>query len=62
MFSLTPDEWTAVELSLRIAFRPTLVALPFGLAIAWLLARQGIFGVRRCSTALCICRLVLPRW
>jgi molybdate transport system permease protein len=34
MFNLTPDEWTAVELSLRIAFVATLVALPFGLGIA----------------------------
>src|SRR5882757_7009054 len=44
MFSLTPDEWTAVELSLRIAFVATLVALPFGLAIAWLLARKEFWG------------------
>src|SRR4029077_11431421 len=44
MFSLTPEEWTAVELSLRIAFVATLVALPFGLAIAWLLARKDFWG------------------
>ena len=44
MFSLTPDEWTAVELSLRIAFVATLVALPFGLAIAWVLARKEFWG------------------
>jgi molybdate transport system permease protein len=44
MLSLTPDEWTAVELSLRIAFVATLVALPFGLAIAWLLARKEFWG------------------
>ena len=37
MFSLTPEEWTAVELSLRISLIATVVALPFGLAIAWLL-------------------------
>ncbi len=40
MFSLTPDEWTAVLLSLRIAVVATLVALPFGIAIAWVLARK----------------------
>src|ERR1041384_2881227 len=44
MFSLTPEEWTAVELSLRIALVATLVALPFGLAIAWLLARKEFWG------------------
>ena len=44
MFSLTPEEWTAVELSLRIAVVATLVSLPFGLAIAWLLARKEFWG------------------
>ena len=44
MFSLTPDEWTAVELSLRIAVVATVVSLPFGIAIAWLLARKQFWG------------------
>ena len=44
MFSLTPDEWTAVLLSLRIAGVATVVALPFGVAIAWLLARKDFWG------------------
>jgi molybdate transport system permease protein len=44
LFDLTPDEWTAVALSLRIAFVATLVALPFGLAVAWLLARKEFWG------------------
>src|SRR4051795_12575514 len=44
MPSLTPDEWTAVELSLRIAVVATLVSLPFGIAIAWLLARKDFWG------------------
>ena len=44
MFNLTPDEWTAVQLSLRIALVATAVALPFGIAIAWLLARKQFFG------------------
>jgi molybdate transport system permease protein len=44
VFSLTPDEWTAVELSLRIAIVATIVALPFGLAIAWVLARKDFWG------------------
>ena len=44
MFSLSPDEWTAVALSLRIALVATVVALPFGLAVAWLLARKNFWG------------------
>src|ERR1700742_837318 len=44
MFSLTPDEWTAIELSLRIAIVATIIALPFGLAIAWVLARKDFWG------------------
>ncbi|MEJ0074847.1 MAG: molybdate ABC transporter permease subunit [Alphaproteobacteria bacterium] len=42
--SLTPDEWTAILLSLRIAVVATIVALPFGIAIAWLLARKNFWG------------------
>ena len=44
MLSLTPEEWTAVALSLRIALVATLVALPFGLAVAYLLARKEFWG------------------
>ncbi len=44
MFSLTPDQWTAVALSLRIAVVATAVALPFAVAIAWVLARKNFWG------------------
>jgi molybdate transport system permease protein len=44
MLDLTPDEWTAIWLSLRIALVATLVSLPFGLAVAWLLARKDFWG------------------
>ena len=44
MLDLTPDEWTAIRLSLRIALVATIVALPFGIAIAWLLARKNFWG------------------
>jgi molybdate transport system permease protein len=44
MLALSPDEWIAVKLSLRIAVMATLVALPFGLAVAWLLARKSFWG------------------
>ena len=44
MFELDPAEWTAVELSLRIALVATAWALPFGIAIGWLLARKDFWG------------------
>jgi molybdate transport system permease protein len=44
VFDLTPEEWTAVQLSLRIALVATVAALPFGIAIAWLLARKQFWG------------------
>ena len=44
MFDLSPEEWTAVWLSVRIATVATLGALPFGVAIAWLLARTNFWG------------------
>jgi molybdate transport system permease protein len=44
VFELTPDEWTAIRLSLRIALVATIVALPFGIAVAWLLARKDFWG------------------
>ena len=44
MLELTPQEWTAVALSLRVAAVSTLVALPFGVAIAFLLARKSFWG------------------
>jgi molybdate transport system permease protein len=41
---LSPDEWTAVRLSLRVSIWATAVALPFGIAIAYLLARREFWG------------------
>jgi molybdate transport system permease protein len=41
---LTPDEWTAVQLSLRVSFWATLVSLPFGIAVAFILARGRFWG------------------
>ena len=37
--SLTPFELAALELSLRVGIASTLCSLPFGLGVAWLLAR-----------------------
>jgi molybdate transport system permease protein len=44
MLDLTPEEWTAVRLSLRIALVATIAALPFGIAVAWVLARRDFWG------------------
>src|SRR6516164_1950460 len=44
MFDLSPDEWIAIKLSLRIATVATLVALPIGVGVAWLLARRQFWG------------------
>jgi len=57
--TLTPAEWTAILLSLRIAVVATLVALPFGIAIAWLLARRDFWG-KTLVDALVHLPLVLP--
>jgi molybdate transport system permease protein len=44
VLDLTPDEWIAIRLSLRIAVVATIVALPFGIGVAWLLARKNFWG------------------
>ena len=59
MFNLSPDEWTAVELSLRIAVVATACALPFGIAIGWLLARRNFWG-KTILDGLVFLPLVLP--
>lgn len=41
---LSPEEWTAVRLSLIVATTAMLASLPFGLAVAWLLARGRFWG------------------
>jgi molybdate transport system permease protein len=41
---LSPDEWTAVRLSLWVSVWATIFALPFGIAIAYVLARKEFWG------------------
>jgi molybdate transport system permease protein len=41
---LSPDDWTAITLSLRIAVVATLASLPFGVAVAYALARWDFPG------------------
>jgi len=41
---LNPEEWRAVALSLRVSFWATLLSLPFGLMVAYALARREFWG------------------
>ncbi len=59
MLELSPQDWTAVQLSLRVAAVSTLVALPFGIAIATLLARKHFWG-KALLDAIVHLPLVLP--
>ena len=42
--ALSPQEWMAIRLSLRVAIWATLVSLPLAVAIAFLLARGRFWG------------------
>lgn len=42
--SLSPDEWEAVRLSLKVASVAMLASLPLAIAVAWLLARREFWG------------------
>ena len=44
MFDITPTEWTAILLSIRVATVATLVATPLGIALAFVLARYEFWG------------------
>lgn len=41
---LSPEEWTAVALSLRVSLWATVMALPLAIAVAWVLARKEFWG------------------
>jgi molybdate transport system permease protein len=57
--SLSPEEWTAVRLSLLVASVATAASLPFGLLVALLLARGRFWG-RSALDALVHLPLILP--
>jgi molybdate transport system permease protein len=59
LLTLTPEEWVAIKLSLRVAAVATAASLPFGVLIALALARGRFFG-RGLLNALVIVPLVLP--
>jgi len=56
---LTPDEWRAVALSLRVSLWATLVSLPFGIWVAYLLARGRFWG-KQILNGLVHLPLILP--
>ena len=56
---MTAEEWTAVRLSLLVATTATLASLPFGIAIAWLLARGRFWGKSILDTVVHL-PLILP--
>jgi molybdate transport system permease protein len=59
VFDISPTEWMAIQLSLRVATVATLVATPLGIAIAWLLARRNFWG-KAFVDAVIYLPLVLP--
>jgi molybdate transport system permease protein len=59
VFDITPMEWTAILLSLRVAVVATIVATPLGIALALLLARGNFWG-KSFVDALVHLPLVLP--
>jgi molybdate transport system permease protein len=59
VFDLTPQEWVAILLSLKIASVATLGALPFGVLIGWLLARKDFWG-KAILDGIVLLPLVLP--
>jgi molybdate transport system permease protein len=59
VFDLTAQDWTAVLLTLRIAVVATAVTLPFGIALATLLARKNFWG-KALVEAIIYLPLVLP--
>jgi molybdate transport system permease protein len=42
--TLSPEEWTTITLSLRVAFLATLMCLPISVALAWMLALREFWG------------------
>ena len=57
--SLSPDEWTAVRLSLKVATVAMLASLPVAVAVAMLLARRNFWG-KTLLNSLVHLPLVLP--
>jgi molybdate transport system permease protein len=59
VFDISPEEWTAILLSIRVAVIATLISTPLGIAVAWLLARRDFWG-KALVDAIIYLPLVLP--
>ena len=57
--ALSPDEWRAVTLSLRVSLWASVLSLPFGLLTAYALARWNFWG-RQVLNGLVHLPLILP--
>lgn len=56
---LTPEEWQAVALSLRVSFWAVLLSLPLGIFVAYVLARWSFWG-KSLLNGLVLLPLILP--
>jgi molybdate transport system permease protein len=56
---ISPEEWTAILLSVRVAVIATLISTPIGIGVAWLLARRDFWG-KPIIDAIIYLPLVLP--
>jgi molybdate transport system permease protein len=59
LLNLSPEEWTAVRLSIRVATVAMLASLPIGIAVAYLLAR-GRFPGKAILNGIVLLPLILP--
>jgi molybdate transport system permease protein len=59
LLNLSPEEWTAVRLSLRVATVAMLASLPIGIAVAYVLAR-GRFPGKSILNGIVLLPLILP--
>jgi molybdate transport system permease protein len=59
VFDISPTEWTAILLSVRVAVIATLISTPIGIGVAWLLARRAFWG-KPIVDAVIYLPLVLP--
>jgi molybdate transport system permease protein len=59
LLSLSPEEWTAVRLSVKVATVAMLMSLPLGVAVAYVLARYKFFG-KSLIDGIVLLPLILP--
>src|SRR3954454_10949595 len=59
LLNLSPEEWTAVRLSIRVATVAMLASLPVGIAVAYLLARARFPG-KSIVNRIVVLPLILP--